>query len=190
MFENQMSPFQFPNPQDRHSAESIYAQQYNAALNRFRGTLLQGNFFRLGRKLLRRQPFLYDLNAIKSNLHVHGSSYAGIKVVPIHSIIGSEGRIADFDNGFHPINETTRERWMNIAIAHIARLPLPPIQLIEVGDVYFIRDGHHRVSVAHAFGQSAMDAEVITWNATPPFPWQPCCASENIYSIKSVELST
>ena len=190
MFENQMNPFQFPNIQDGHHSVDIYTQQYNTALNRFRTTLLQGNFFRLERKLLHRQSFLYDLNTIKANLHVRGSSYAGIKVVRIDSIIGSEGRIADFDNGFHPMSETTRERWMNIAIAHIARLPLPPIQLTEIGDAYFIRDGHHRVSVAHAFGQSAMDAEVITWNAAPPFPWQPCCASENIYSIKSAELST
>jgi hypothetical protein len=117
---------------------------------------------------------------------VHGSSYTGIKVVPIRSIIGSEGRISDFDRGFHPLSEAARERWINIAMAYIARLPLPPIQLIEIGNAYFIRDGHHRASVGRAFGQSAMDAEVIAWNAVPPFPWQPCCPWEQSSLVNSL----
>jgi hypothetical protein len=38
--------------------------------------------------------------------------------------------------------------------------------------VFFVRDGHHRISVGRAFGQVSMDAEVITWQAAPPFPWE------------------
>jgi hypothetical protein len=172
MFENQMNPLAYDRLHESCHSENEYAHQYNIAFNQFKAARARGNFFRLKRKVLHRQPFLYDLNAIKSSLHVQGSSYAGIKVVRIDSILGSEGRISDFDGGFHPMNEAAGERWISIAMAHIARLPLPPIELIEIGDAYFIRDGHHRVSVARAFGQSAMDAEVISWNTAPPFPWQ------------------
>lgn len=187
MFENQMNPFEYARLHDSCCSENWYAAQYNRASNQFKTACAQGNLFRLKMKVLHRQPFLYDLNTIKSSLQVRGSSYAGIKVVRINTIIGSEGRISDFDSGFHPMREVARERWINIAMAYIERLPLPPIQLIEIGDAYFIRDGHHRVSVARAFGQTAMDAEVITWNAAPPFPWQQCCALEQPSLLKSLE---
>jgi hypothetical protein len=126
---------------------------------------------------------------MKSGLSVRGSSYSGIQVVPIRSIIGSEGRTADFDMEFHPTSESARERWINMAIVYLSRLPLPPIQLVQIDDVYFVRDGHHRISVSRAFGQIAMDAEVVTWKASPPFPWQPCCV-ENTSLVKSLHLST
>ena len=173
MFENQMNPFEFARLHDSCCYENKYSRQYNTAFDQFKESRMRGTFFRIIMRFLHRRSHLYDLNMIKSSLHVHGSSYAGIKVVRISSIIGSEGRISDFDSGFHPMSEAARERWVNIAMIHIAHLPLPPIQLIEIGDSYFIRDGHHRVSVARAFGQTAMDAEVITWNGAPPFPWQP-----------------
>ena len=154
-------------------SESLYARQYNVALNHFRAILRKGKIARFFKKVLRRQSDLYDLDSIKRRLSVRGSSYSGIQVVPISSIIGSEGRTADFDRDFHPISEAARERWVNMAIAHLSRIALPPIQLIQIGEAYFVRDGHHRISVSRAFGQVAMDAEVITWKASPPFPWQP-----------------
>ncbi len=189
MFENQMSPFEFARIHDSCCSKSIHSRQYNSAISEFRAFLLRGSFFRLKMKVLHRQPFLYDLNAIKRGLYIHGSSYAGVKTVRIDSIIGSEGRVSDFDSGFHPMSEAASERWVNIAMAYIARLPLPPVQLIEVGDSYFIRDGHHRVSVARAFGQSAIDAEVISWNAAHPFPWQSEATPEKMYALKQADLS-
>lgn len=173
MFENRMNPFENVHLLDHRCTENIYARQYNVALNQFRSSLTKGKLFRLKSKILKRRPFLYDLNALKPDLQVRGSFYSGIQVVPIHSIIGSEGRTTDFDMGFHPLSEAARERWINMAIVHLSRVPLPPVQLIRIGDVYFVRDGHHRISVSRTFGQVAMDAEVITWKASPPLPWQP-----------------
>jgi hypothetical protein len=103
---------------------------------------------------------------------LRGSFYSGIQVVPIRSIIGSEGRTTAFDMDIHPISAASHEHWVNIAMAYLARLPLPSVELIQVDGAYFVRDGHHRISVSRAFGQLAMDAEVITWKAQPPFPWQ------------------
>ena len=171
------------------STQNIHARQYNTALHQFRAILFKGKLSRLIRKILGCPQRLYDLNELKQSLSPRGSYYSGIQVVPISLIIGSEGRPADFDMDFNPISESACERWVNMAIAYLARIPMPPIQLIQVGDAYFVRDGHHRISVSQAFGQVAMDAEVITWKAAPPFPWQPCCA-ESPNLVKSPHLST
>jgi hypothetical protein len=149
-----------------------YAHRYHKALNKFKAVCFQGIISRLMSRVLNRPQKLYDLNALRPGLLLHGCSYSGIQVVPIRSIIGSEGRTTDFDMGFHPVDEAERQRWINVAMAYLSDQPLAPVQLIQVGDAYFVRDGHHRVSVSRAFGQIAIDAEVITWKASAPFPWQ------------------
>ena len=171
MFQNNLSPYQHTQFPGNGSGGSMDARHYNTALSRFSSALGKGKFARLKRRILQRPQSLYDLNALKPDLVLRGSFYAGIQVVPIRSIIGSEGRTTDFDMDFHPISEASRERWVNMAMVYLARLLLPLVQLIQVDDAYFVRDGHHRISVSRAFGQFAMDAEVITWKAQPPFPW-------------------
>ncbi|MGE5374478.1 MAG: hypothetical protein ACM3XO_05420 [Bacteroidota bacterium] len=173
MFENRITPFQNFETPGSASPANASAYLYNMALQRFKSALRTGSLYRLRRKIMHGQQWLYDLNAIKPALTLRGSFYAGIQAVPIHSIIGSEGKVSDFDMAFHPLRETSRERWLGIAMAYLGGLPLPPVQLIQVGDAYFVRDGHHRISVSQAFGQTHMDAEVIIWQAVPPFPWQP-----------------
>jgi hypothetical protein len=190
MFENGMSPFQSIQALGNSHAENIHTRRHNTALSQFRSILRKGKIFRLKRRLLNARESLYDLNALKPDLHVEGSFYSGIRVVPIDAIIGSEGRTADFDMGFHPLNESARDRWVSMAVAYLERLPLPPIELIQVGNVYFVRDGHHRLSVCRAFGQIAMDAEVTTWQASGPFPWQADEHRETPYLWKKLNLST
>jgi len=189
MFQGNLNLYQNTQITGCGYSENLYARQYNAAISHFRSTLAKGKVFRLKRRVLRRPQFLYDLDNLKSELSLRGSCYSGIQVVPISSIIGSEGRVADFDMEFHPISETSRQRWINMAIVYLSRLPLPPIELIQVGDAYFVRDGHHRVSVSRAFGQIAMDAEVTTWKAQPPFPWQAGTLPERSYTMKGLDLS-
>jgi hypothetical protein len=153
-------------------AENIHSFQYNTAINYFRSAIFDGWISRIRRRILGYQQWLYDLASLKPQIALQGGSYSGIKVVGINNIIGTEGRAANFDIDFYPVSEESRERWVNMAVAYLARTPLPPVELIQVGDKYFVRDGHHRISVARAFGQTAVDAEVITWQARPPFPWQ------------------
>lgn len=175
MFQNNLGLYQNAQLPASGSEESMYARQYNTALNYFNSTLGKGKFARLKRRVLQRPQSLYDLNALKPDLVLRGSFYSGIQVVPIRSIIGSESRTTDFDMDFRPIRAASRERWVNMAMVYLARLVLPSIAsiaLIQVDDAYFVRDGHHRSPVSRAFGQVAMDAEVITWKAQPPFPWQ------------------
>lgn len=88
---------------------------------------------------------------------------AGHQVVPIRLIRGSEGRSKDFDVRFRPLQEHTKGRWLRIAEALRQGIGLPPVALIRVGEAYFVRDGHHRISAAAALGQQEIDALVTAW---------------------------
>jgi hypothetical protein len=82
--------------------------------------------------------------------------------VPIKLIVGSEGRYKDFNKYFLPKSDHVRARWERVDQAHLKDIVLPPIQLYEIGGVYFVRDGNHRVSVAKTQGVEWIDAEVIS----------------------------
>ena len=99
---------------------------------------------------------------VKEILKPANQVYLGMKSIPINMIIGSEGRYRDFNKHFHPRKEFMRSRWENIDRAHIKDIPLPAIQLYEIGGAYFVRDGNHRVSVARLQGAEEIDAEVIS----------------------------
>jgi hypothetical protein len=104
-------------------------------------------------------------NALRTLPSVRGGHSAGRKLVPLNSIRGTEGRPGDFDDQFCPLSDQTRQRWQSVAAALDAGLVLPPVQLIQVGAEYYVRDGHHRVSVTRALGQDTIEAEVTVWNA-------------------------
>ena len=89
----------------------------------------------------------------------------GLQQIPLDAIVGSVGRTRDFDRSFRPVSQTTRPRWERIATALRRGEEVPPISVYKVGELYFVRDGHHRVSVARALGRTHIDAyvtEVIT----------------------------
>jgi hypothetical protein len=80
--------------------------------------------------------------------------------VLIACIQGSENRPRDFDRHFRPVQGHTKERWISVAVARLLGHGLPPVELLEVGDDYYVRDGHHRISVARALGEQYIEAVV------------------------------
>lgn len=105
---------------------------------------------------------LISLSDIKKLLKPENEVYMGMQTVPVKLIVGSEGRYNDFDNRFFPKSLHLKTRWEHIDMAHIHDIPLPPISLYELGGVYFVRDGNHRVSVAKSKGIEFIDAEVVS----------------------------
>lgn len=85
---------------------------------------------------------------------------AGTAVVPLDAIVGTVNRGRDFDRSFRPISGRVRSRWEHIATAMRRGEAMPPVDLVRVGQIYFVRDGHHRVSVARALGHTDIDANV------------------------------
>lgn len=80
--------------------------------------------------------------------------------VAVDGIVGTVGRAADFDRRFRPLQVRSRDRWQRVATAVVTGVELPPVDLIRLGDMYFVRDGHHRVSVARALGRPTVTARV------------------------------
>jgi len=145
-------------------SNNVSEHQYNMeALQLFRQANLQARVNQFWSKISRRPNSLLDLDEATQNKDVQGRHYAGIKAVAINQIRGSEGRSNDFDAHFKPLTEKTRDRWMSVARAQLDGTPLPAVELIKVGEQYFVRDGHHRISVAQAIGQETIDAHVSVW---------------------------
>ena len=84
----------------------------------------------------------------------------GLQVVQLDSIVGTVGRGKEFDRSFRPTSSQVRGRWERIAQAMRRGDPMPPVDLYRIGEVHFVRDGHHRVSVARALGRRDIEARV------------------------------
>ena len=110
---------------------------------------------------------LLDLTGEVSKRKILRQHYGGSRTVPINKIKGSEGRSNDFDCDFNPLHTRTRDRWMSVALARSQGDTLPLVELIRLGEDYFVRDGHHRISVARAFGEDYIDAKVIVLELEP-----------------------
>jgi len=105
---------------------------------------------------------LLSFHDVKDILKPKNQVYMGSQTVPIKLIVGSEGRYRDFNKYFLPKADHLRIRWERVDEAHLKDIILPSILLYEIGGVYFVRDGNHRVSVAKTKGVEFIDAEVIS----------------------------
>jgi hypothetical protein len=136
----------------RSYAESLFASARRAGRARQLWANLRGQSYRL-----------LDLTTVAATCTIGDRRAAGMQTVSIRRIRGSEGRGDDFDVAFRPLKEHGEARWVSVARAQLRGLGLPPVELIQVGQVYFVRDGHHRISVAAALGQQEIDAVVTIW---------------------------
>ncbi|MEO8289119.1 MAG: DUF4032 domain-containing protein [Chloroflexota bacterium] len=111
---------------------------------------------------LGREPnWLMAFEEVQRTIPINGQSYKGLQEVPVSSVVGSVDRYHDFDRAFLPTQARTRPRWESVDRATLTDVILPPVQLYKVGEVYFVKDGNHRVSVAKEKGMEYLDAEVI-----------------------------
>lgn len=111
---------------------------------------------------------LLPFDAVRERIPIHGQHYLGLRQVPVEQIVGSLGRYRDFDRAFLPRQARTRSRWVSIDSAHYDDTVLPPVDLFKIGEIYFVRDGNHRVSVARERGQAFVDAYVIEIDVPVP----------------------
>jgi hypothetical protein len=114
---------------------------------------------------LRRGPddvnLILPFDEVITALGVRGERSLGLQSIPLDSIVGTVDSRRDFDRRFRPTSGRIRERWERLALAQRMGEPVPPIDVFRVGDLHFVKDGHHRVSVAMATGQKTIDAYVI-----------------------------
>jgi hypothetical protein len=85
----------------------------------------------------------------------------GIQTIALDTIVGSvDRRVGEFDRAFRPVSPQLRGRWERIAAARRRGEPMPPIDVFRIGELHFVKDGHHRVSVARALGDETIEANV------------------------------
>ena len=101
-------------------------------------------------------------------LGYEGERSLGLKTIKLSSIVGTVDSRRDFDRRFRPTSARVRERWESVALAQRRGQPMPPIEVYRVGDMHFVRDGHHRVSIALATRQTTIDAYVTEVRTTLP----------------------
>lgn len=133
----------------------------NEANEEFNRARFQEFLRRIGAILNPERQELLSLQEVREALRPRKEHYRGMQVVDIDLIVGSEGRYRDFNKQFLPKSEHLRHRWTRVDEAHLSDVILPPIKLYEIGGVYFVRDGNHRVSVARSQGVEKIDAEVV-----------------------------
>jgi hypothetical protein len=156
-----------------HGTEVDMSQRHQRARDDFERAFRRGKLSSLLAELCRRPSHLRSYREARRCLVVTGESDRGICSVPVERIVGSTDRPRDFDTAFRPLRSHAASRWVRVALAQGEGRELPPVQLYQIADAYFVRDGHHRVSVARARGQAWIDAEVVEVIAYAPRPTYP-----------------
>ena len=121
---------------------------------------------------LRRGPddvnLILPFSDVAPALGVEGERALGLKTIRLSTVVGTVDSRRDFDRRFRPTSARVRERWEQLALAQRRGAPIPPIDVYRVGELHFVRDGHHRVSIALATGQTTIDAYVTEVRTTLP----------------------
>jgi len=102
---------------------------------------------------------LLSLDDVQETIHGYQQSYAGLRSIPVASIIGSVARSEDFDDAFLPRSGKLAKRWQNVENV-FPDGAFPPISVYKVGEAYFVSDGHHRVAIAKQRKIDFIDAEI------------------------------
>lgn len=109
---------------------------------------------------------LLPFDEVVAALGRRGETRLGLRTVDLDHIVGSVDRVAGFDRQFRPTSDQARRRFERLAAAIRRGESLPPVDLLQVGDVYFVQDGHHRVAVMRALGLEVVEARVTLIHTT------------------------
>ncbi len=110
---------------------------------------------------------LLDFNEVAQRLRLRTAIYRGAQSIPVDKIVGSVGRYQDFTGAFLPVVQGMKDRWERVASIYLdpASGGVSPIEVYKVGDAYFVKDGNHRVSVAHQIGTTHIESYVWEYPA-------------------------
>ncbi len=145
-----------------------FRSNYIEGVNKFQGMRTRAFWQEILGLVTRQQSELMSFDEVRARFNLHEEHYLGIHEVPLEKIVGSVGRYKDFTATFLPKSNNMRERWSRVyAVANSMQGP-PPIELYKVGEVYFVRDGNHRVSVARELDAKTIEAHVTEMPTSVP----------------------
>jgi nucleotide-binding universal stress UspA family protein len=133
---------------------------YTMAVADFHDARRRASLEQLVARLRRRSADLLSYEDVRRQLRATETHGVELKDIPLDAIVGSVGRYSDFTRSFLPRHDSNEERWARVQLAVTNPEGVPPIEVYEMGDVFFVRDGHHRVSVARQLGATLIQAYV------------------------------
>ena len=110
--------------------------------------------------LVHRRVELLPFEQVRERLGLLSRRDRGLQEIPLDRIVGSVGKYRQFTRSFLPNDKRVKRRWKSVYAGALGTHGLPPIDVYQVGDVYFVNDGNHRVSVAHQLGAKTIEAYV------------------------------
>lgn len=137
----------------------MHEQNRNSAGFRFDNARKKAFYDKVTARLTGRPTEMLPFDVIRTELRQQNPFYQGIQEIPVDLIVGSVGRYREFTRRFLPLTDNLRERWIGVDNL-AATAGWPPIEAYKVGDVYFINDGNHRVSVARHLEMPTIEAHV------------------------------
>lgn len=152
-------PHQFMEMIEQHSP-SLQRFEYQAAIQDFRRARRRAELEHVVAFLKGQSDELLSYEDVRKQLKVTGASLGKLRDIPLDAIVGSVGRYKDFTRSFLPRNDSDEARWTKIKTMYASEEGLPPIEVYQIGEVYFVLDGNHRVSVAKALGATTIEAIV------------------------------
>jgi len=135
-------------------------QRFLSAIEDFHRARRQANLERILARLTGKSAALMCYADVRQKLKAREAGARRLKEIPLDAIVGSVDRCSDFSRTFLPLQDRDERRWARVEVAMEDLSGLPPIEVYQVGDVYFVLDGHHRVSVARQAGASHIQAYV------------------------------
>jgi nucleotide-binding universal stress UspA family protein len=140
----------------------------SSAVQDFRTARRKATFERIFSRLSGRSPDLLSYEQVRQQLHAVETPRQELREIPLDSIVGSLGRYNDFTRSFLPISESSRERWARVKGVSESATGFPPIEVYQIGEAYFVKDGNHRVSVARESGSHSIQAYVTRVQSDVP----------------------
>lgn len=112
---------------------------------------------------------LLSYEDVRQKLRAHPSGRRELHDIPLDAIVGSVGRYGDYTRDFLPRKDSDAPRWVGVRRAIESGHGVPPIDVYQIGDAYFVIDGNHRVSVARETGATHIQAYVTEVRTRVPF---------------------
>jgi nucleotide-binding universal stress UspA family protein len=135
-------------------------QRLASAVEDFRRARLQAKLQSVVARLTGQSTELLSYEEVRRRLGGRELPTESLEDIPLDAIIGSVGRYKDFTRRFLPRQESSRDRWARVEVAMTGMTGVPPIEVYQIGDAYFVLDGNHRVSVARQLGATHLQAYV------------------------------
>ncbi len=135
-------------------------ESYSRAIIDFQSARHKADMQNLLSRLTGRSNELLSYEEVRQKLRAIEGSRRQLQDIPISAIVGSVGRYTDFNSNFLPQHENDKDRWARVMVEATGPLGLPPIEVYQIGEVYFVLDGNHRTSVAKELGATYIQAYV------------------------------